>query len=98
MPLTLKKNLNKFSDWEDINKQDVKFAVTLGTVQEQMAEDFFPNAQITKIEAPARDFQEVLSGRADVSMTSNIEAAALVKQYQEISIIPVKTIILLHET
>ena len=46
--------------------------------------------QITKIEAPARDFQEVLSGRADVSMTSNIEAAALVKQYQEIAMIPVK--------
>ena len=74
VPLTLKKNLDKFSDWEDINKQNVKFAVTLGTVQEQMAKDFFPNAQITKIEAPARDFQEVLSGRADVSMTSNIEA------------------------
>tara|TARA_B100000686_G_C16776754_1_gene968985 strand:+ start:1413 stop:2192 length:780 start_codon:yes stop_codon:yes gene_type:complete len=90
VPLTLKKNLDKFSDWEDINKQNVKFAVTLGTVQEQMAEDFFPNAQITKIESPARDFQEILSGRADVSMTSNIEAAALVEQYQELAIIPVK--------
>ena len=90
VPLTLKKNLNKFSDWEDINKSEVKLAVTLGTVQEQMAKDFFPNAQITTIEAPARDFQVVLSGRAEVSMTSNIEAAALVKQYEELAIIPVK--------
>ena len=90
VPLTLKKNLNKFSDWEDINKSEVKLAVTLGTVQEQMAKDFFPNAQITTIEAPARDFQVVLSGRAEVSMTSNIEAATLVKQYEELVIIPVK--------
>ena len=90
VPLTLKKNLAKFNDWEDINNKEVKFAVTLGTVQEQMAKDFFPKAKITSIESPARDFQEVLSGRADVSMTSNIEAAALVEQYQELAIIPVK--------
>ena len=90
VPLTLKKNLDKFSDWEDINKPGIKFAVTLGTVQEQMAKEFFPKAIITSIEAPARDFQEVLSGRALVSMTSNIEAAALVVQYKELAIIPVK--------
>ena len=90
VPLTLKKNLDKFSDWEDINKKNVKFAVTLGTVQEQMAKDFFPNAQITSIESPARDFQEVLSGRAEVSMTSNIEAAALVDQYKELAMVPIK--------
>ena len=90
VPLTLKKNLSKFRDWDDINNEDVKFAVTLGTVQEQMAKDFFPKAKITSIESPARDFQEVLSGRAEVSMTSNIEAAALVNQYDQLAIIPVK--------
>ena len=55
-----------------------------------MAKEFFPKAKITSIESPARDFQEVLSGRAEVSMTSNIEAAALVEQYDELAIIPVK--------
>ena len=55
-----------------------------------MAKDFFPKAKITSIESPARDFQEVLSGRAEVSMTSNIEAAALVNQYDQLAIIPVK--------
>ena len=54
-----------------------------------MAKEFFPNSNIISVEAPARDFQEVLSGRADASMTSNIEAAALVDQYSELSIIPV---------
>ena len=37
VPLTLKKNLNKFQNWEDINKDGVKVAVTLGTTQEIQA-------------------------------------------------------------
>ena len=89
VPLTLKKNLLKFNDWEDLNSENINFAVTLGTVQEQMAKEFFPNSKIISVEAPARDFQEVLSGRADASMTSNIEAAALIEQYEELTIIPV---------
>ena len=89
VPLTLKKNLNKFQSWEDINKKDVKVAVTLGTTQEQQAKQIFPNATLKIIESPARDFQEVLAGRADVHITSNIEAATLVKNYPEMSIVPV---------
>ena len=90
VPLTLKKNLNKFNDWEDINKSDVTVAVTLGTTQEQQAKQIFPNATLNIIESPARDFQEVLAGRSDVHITSNIEAATLVEQYSELAIIPVK--------
>ena len=90
VPLTLKKNLNKFQSWEDINKKDVKVAVTLGTTQEQQAKQIFPNATLKIIESPARDFQEVLAGRAEVHITSNIEASALVNQYPEMAIIPVK--------
>ena len=90
VPLTLKKNLNKFQTWNDINKKGVKVAVTLGTTQEQQAKQIFPNATLNIIESPARDFQEVLSGRSEVHITSNIEAAKLVEQYPEMSIIPVK--------
>ena len=89
VPLTLKKNLSNFQEWEDINKKGVKVAVTLGTTQEQQAKQLFPNATLNVIESPARDFQEVLAGRSEVHITSNIEAAALVKQYPEMSIIPV---------
>ena len=32
VPLTLKKNLSKFQDWNDLNKSEVIVAVTLGTV------------------------------------------------------------------
>ena len=89
VPITLTKNLDKFNTWEDINKKDVKIAVTLGTTQELQAKQLFPNAVLNIIESPARDFQEVLAGRSHVHITSNIEAASLVKQYPELSIIPV---------
>ena len=89
VPLTLKKNLSKFQSWEDINQEGVKVAVTLGTTQEQQAKQIFPKATLTIIESPARDFQEVLAGRADVHITSNIEGATLVKQYSNMAIVPV---------
>ena len=90
VPLTLKINLNKFQSWDDINQKGVKVAVTLGTTQEQQAKQIFPEATLNIIEAPARDFQEVLAGRSEVHITSNIEAAKLVEQYPEMAIIPVK--------
>lgn len=90
VPLTLKKHLDKFNSWDDINKTDVSVATTLGTVQEQQAKEYFPLAQLKSVEAPARDFQEVLSGRAMVHITSNVEAATLVQKYEQMAIVPVK--------
>lgn len=89
VPLTLKKNADKFTDWADLNKPDVTVAATLGTTQEQQVKDFFPDAKHKIIEAPARDFQEVLSGRADAHITSNVEAYKLVEQYPQLMVVPV---------
>jgi len=89
VPLTLKKNLGQFSDWEDINKPSVTVAVTLGTSQEQQVKTFFPNARIRRIEAPARDFQEVLAGRAQISVTSNLEASLLIQAHSQLAVVPV---------
>lgn len=89
VPLTLKKYISRFSDWEDINQSGVTVAVTLGTSQEQQVKRFFPRARIRSIEAPARDFQEVLSGRAQVSVTSNLEASLLIRAHPQLAIIPV---------
>ncbi len=90
VPLVLKENLNKFQSWDDINSDGVVVAVTLGTTQEMQAKDYFPNAEIKSIESPARDFQEVLAGRADAHITSNVEAATLVETYPELAIVPVQ--------
>jgi len=90
VPLVLKENLNKFQSWDDINSDGVVVAVTLGTTQEMQAKDYFPNAEIKSIESPARDFQEVLAGRADAHITSNVEAATLIETYPELAIVPVQ--------
>lgn len=90
VPLTLKKNAGKFTDWDDINKAGVTVAATLGTTQEQQVKNFFPAATHKIVEAPARDFQEVLAGRAEVHITSNVEAATLVERFPEMMIVPVK--------
>ncbi|WP_299626178.1 transporter substrate-binding domain-containing protein [Pelagibius sp.] len=89
VPLTQKKNAERFKSWEDINQSDVTVAVTLGTSQEQQVKTLFPNATVRTIEAPARDFQEVLAGRADVSVTSNVEASKLIEAHDSIMIVPV---------
>lgn len=91
VPVVQKKNLSRFKDWSDFNHAEVKVAATLGTVQEKMVKDFFPNAQHVVIEAPARDFQELLARRADVSVTSNVEAATLVDKYKQLAIAPVSS-------
>ena len=90
VPLMLRKNKGKYNSWEDLNNQSVTVAVTLGTVQEKRAEVLFDNSKIIKVSSPARDYQEVLAGRADISMTSNLEAAKLVEQYPELMIVPVQ--------
>jgi cyclohexadienyl dehydratase len=89
VPMTLKANLEKFDGWESINQPDVKVAVTLGTVFEAQAKSYFPDAEIVSVEAPARDYQEVLANRALVSVTSNVEAASLMQTYPELTVIPI---------
>ena len=89
VPLTLKKNASLFKDWSDLNSSSVTVAATLGTAQEQRVKQYFPDAKYKIVEAPARDFQEVLAGRADAHVTSNVEAATLVEKYSQLMVLPV---------
>ena len=88
VPLVLKKNLKKFSTWNSLNNKNVTIATTLGTSQEEKAKEFFPKSKLKSIEAPARDFQEVLAGRADGNITSSTEANKLVVKYPQLAIVP----------
>jgi cyclohexadienyl dehydratase len=80
-PFTTTEMADRFQEWETINKAEVTVATTLGTTFEKSVREWFPNANIQVVEAPARGFQEVLSGRADVFITSNIEGATLLKKF-----------------
>lgn len=89
VPLILAKNSSKYKDWADLNRSGVTVAATLGTTQAKQVKLFFPNAEHKIVEAPARDFQEVLAGRADAHITSNVEAYKLVEKYPQMMIVPV---------
>tara|TARA_Y100000590_G_scaffold118386_1_gene135464 strand:+ start:1421 stop:2188 length:768 start_codon:yes stop_codon:yes gene_type:complete len=88
VPLVLKKNLKKFSTWDSLNNKSVTIATTLGTSQEEKAKEFFPKSKLKSVEAPARDFQEVLAGRADGNITSSTEANKLIITYPQLAIVP----------
>ncbi|MCE8554208.1 transporter substrate-binding domain-containing protein [Ruegeria pomeroyi] len=77
MPFTIPAKAGDFDGYDSINQPNVKVATTLGTTFEALAREWFPNADIKVVEAPARGFQEVLAGRADVFITSNIEGSTL---------------------
>ena len=80
--------MSKFSTWESLNNKNVTIATTLGTSQEEKAKEFFPKSKLKSIEAPARDFQEVLAGRADGNITSSTEANKLIIKYPQLAIVP----------
>jgi cyclohexadienyl dehydratase len=90
VPLTLRRNEGRFASWEDINAAGVRVAATLGTTQDQQAQSFFPAATLVRPDSGARDYQEVIAGRADVSITSNIEAGTLVERFENLVIVPVE--------
>ena len=86
VPLSLKSNAAKFNSWDSINTAGTRVAVSLGTVFEEQARRHFPKAEVKGVQAPATGFQEVLANRADVTITSNVEASTLVKRFDQLTI------------
>lgn len=80
-PFTMQDQADRFDGYESINQPGIKVATTLGTSFQGMAEEWFPNADIKLVEGPARGYQEVIAGRADVFITSNIEGATLAQKF-----------------
>ena len=80
-PFTTADKAGNFDGYDSINQPGVKVATTLGTTFEALVREWFPNADIKVVEAPARGFQEVLAGRADVFITSNIEGSTLTEKH-----------------
>jgi len=86
MPFTSKENAGKFDGYDSINQPNVKVATTLGTTFEKLVREWFPNADIKVVEAPARGYQEVMAGRADVFITSNIEGSTLEAKFDVVRV------------
>jgi cyclohexadienyl dehydratase len=56
----------------------------LRTATQKFVQQALPNATLRRVESPARDWQELLSGRVDVTMSSLIEAAFLTREYPQL--------------
>jgi len=87
VPLALKTNEGKFKNWNELNDSKVTVAVNLGTTMEQFVQKELPKANFRRVEAPARDWQELLAGRVDVTISSLIEAAFLTKEYPQLVVL-----------
>jgi len=87
VPVLRKKDAERFKSWGDIDQKGVTVATTLGTVFDSQAKEYFKTATLKRIESPATGFQEVLSGRAEVTITSNVEASTLIKRFDQLAIL-----------
>jgi cyclohexadienyl dehydratase len=84
VPLVTRANAQKFRDWPDLNQRGVTIGTNLGTTMEQFVQQALPNATLRRVESPARDWQELLGGRVDATMSSLIEAAFLTREYPQL--------------
>jgi cyclohexadienyl dehydratase len=85
VPLALKANAGRFASWDQLNQPGVTIGTNLGTTMEQFVQQTLPKATLRRVESPARDWQELLGGRVDVTMSSLIEAAALTREYPQLT-------------
>ena len=87
VPLVLKGDVAKYSSWAALDSKVVTIGTNLGTTMEQFVQASLPKATLRRVESPARDWQELLGGRVDATMSSMIEAAALTKEYPQLAIL-----------
>jgi cyclohexadienyl dehydratase len=87
VPVVAKENAAKFKTWDDINQPGITVATSFGTVFDEQARENLPRATLKTVQSPASGYQEVLAGRAMVTITSNVEAAGLVKRYPQLSLL-----------
>ncbi len=69
LPFTAEDKIRTFERWDSVNKSSVKVSTILGITFEKLVYEWFPDAIIKVVEAPARGYKEVLAGRAGVFIT-----------------------------
>ena len=84
MPLTRKEIADKFKSWDDLNDSNVTVAYNLGTSFEEFVKRELPNATVKRVESPARDWQELVAGRVDVTISSILEAGILAQKHDNL--------------
>ncbi len=82
-PLVRKEHAKRFRSWQDVDRPGVRLVVTLGTSNDQIVTKRFKRAEIKRITAPASTVAELLSNRADATITDNIAAVMQVLDHPD---------------
>ena len=86
LPLARKDRADRFKSWEDLNSPDVTVGYNLGTSFADFVKLHLPKAKVKEVESPARDWQELLAGRVDVTISSILEAGKLSSTHDRLAI------------
>jgi cyclohexadienyl dehydratase len=86
LPLARKGKADRFKSWEDLNSADVTIGYNLGTSFADFVKNKLPKAKRKEVESPARDWQELLAGRVDVTISSTLEAGKLSSTHEQLVI------------
>jgi len=86
LPLARKGKADRFKSWEDLNSADVTVGYNLGTSFADFVRNRLPKAKRKEVESPARDWQELLAGRVDVTISSTLEAGKLSSTHEKLVI------------
>ncbi|MGI9317701.1 MAG: transporter substrate-binding domain-containing protein [bacterium] len=86
LPLTRGEIADRFTSWDDLNKPEVTIGYNLGTSFADFVKTNLPNAKVKEVESPARDWQELLAGRVDVTISSILEAGKLSTTHDTLAI------------
>jgi cyclohexadienyl dehydratase len=87
VPLARRADAARFRTWDDVNKPETRVGFNLGTTMEQFATAELPRATVRRVESPVRDFQELLAGRVDVTITSLVEGSQLQREYNQLQMV-----------
>lgn len=86
LPLTRTDQADRFKTWDDINQPEVTVGYNLGTSFADFVKLNLPDAKVREVESPARDWQELLAGRVDVTISSILEAGKLSTTHEDLAI------------
>ena len=86
LPLSRKDIADRFKTWEDLNDPDVTIGYNLGTSFADFVKLRLPKATVKEVESPARDWQDLLAGRVDVTISSILEAGKLSSTHETLVI------------
>jgi ABC-type amino acid transport substrate-binding protein len=64
-----------------LNKPDVKIAVQLSTVESQLRSSVFSNSQPVDVSGPLDAFLQVISGRADATLSDDVSSLKYVQEH-----------------